>query len=360
MEIISSRLFLSVAGVVTVLVALTYKSGFIVGVLSNINNEQQHQQRRQQSSLRQLSIDEYSDPKTTDQAIRPDQEEDNPSIRFYIKASGKEKYLARAKHIADTWAKDVDDITFLMDDSNHEEVDEAFSTRKWAKVKHVKGTDKQGEYKHATGRYDPILKVAWAAQRLKTRAVFTEEEEQNSPVDWVCYIDDDMVVNVSNLKKELLKKESECAPDCIIGDQKVHGGTKFTAGGWCMNQDLVQRTTTLLKQKTDDELFWRSTDDVSFHHAVMNVALDVVVTDSLLFFSEISWHRRSAKYNSHVQSQNITGTLMEFVENVSPILAVYHNGLEPKSIRPLEDLVVKEGITEEGTEVTVKRGIMDT
>ena len=74
-------------------------------------------------------------------------------------------------------------------------VDEAFSTRKWAKVKHVKGTDKQGEYKHATGRYDPILKVAWAAQRLKTRAVFTEEEEQNSPVDWVCYIDDDMVVN---------------------------------------------------------------------------------------------------------------------------------------------------------------------
>jgi len=51
---------------------------------------------------------------------------------------------------------------------------------------------------------------------------------------------------------------------------------------------------------------------------------------------------------------------MEFVENVSPILAVYHNGLEPKSIRPLEDLVVKEGITEEGTEVTVKRGIMDT
>ena len=205
-----------------------------------------------------------------------------------------------------------------------------------------------------------MLKVAWAAQRLKTRAVFTEEEEQNSPLDWVCYIDDDMVVNVSNRKKELLEKESECAPDCIIGDQKVHGKTKFTAGGWCMNQDLVQRTTTLLKQKTDDELFWQSTDDVSFHHAVMNVALDVVVTDSLLFFSEVSWYRRSAKYNSHVTAMDISGSLMEFVENVSPILAVYHHGLEPRSISPLEDLVAKEDITEEGTEVAAKRGIMDT
>ena len=339
------------------LVALTYRAGKVMGVLSNINIEKQHQQ----SSLRQLSIDEYSDPKTTDQAARSDQHDnDDPSIRFYIKASGKEKYLARAKHIADTWAKDVDDITFLMDDSNHDEVDEAFSTRKWAKVKHVKGTDKQGEYKHATGRYDPILKVAWAAQRLKTRAVFTEEEEQNSPVDWVCYIDDDMVVNLSNLKKELLKKESECAPDCIIGDQKVHGETKFTAGGWCMNQDLVQRTTTLLKQKTDDELFWQSTDDVSFHHAVMNVALDVVVTDSLLFFSEISWHRRSAKYNSHVTAMNISGTLMEFVENVSPILAVYHNGLEPKSTSPLEELIVMEEVKAVEVVAAETRGIMDT
>ena len=220
-------------GVASVVLVLTYKSGVLMGMLSNINIKQQHQQS-QQSSLRQLSIDEYIDPKTTDQAVRPTQpnkEEDDPSIRFYIKASGEHPWIERALLIADTWAKEVDDITFLMDDSNHDEVDEAFSTRKWAKVKHVKGTDKQGEYKHATGRYDPILKVAWAAQRLKTRAVFTEEEEeQNSPVDWVCYIDDDMVVNVSNLKKELLEKEPECAPDCIIGDQKVHGETKFTAG----------------------------------------------------------------------------------------------------------------------------------
>ena len=114
---------LSIGVASVVLVALAYGSGKVMGMLSNINIEQQHQQ----SSLRQLSIDEYSDPKTTDQAIRPDQhdndkEEDDPSIRFYIKASGKEKYLARAKHIADTWAKDVDDITFLMDDSNHDEV----------------------------------------------------------------------------------------------------------------------------------------------------------------------------------------------------------------------------------------------
>ena len=102
------------------------------------------------SSLRQLSIDEYSDPKTTDQAVRPaqpDKEEDNPSIRFYIKASGKHPWIERALLIADTWAKEVDDITFLMDDNNIDEVSEAFGARSWVKVKHVDGTDKQGEYK---------------------------------------------------------------------------------------------------------------------------------------------------------------------------------------------------------------------
>lgn len=83
MEMISSRLLLGIASVV--LVALTYKSGVVSGVamgmLSNINIEQK--QQPQQSSLRRLSIDEYSDPKTTE-AVRSaqDNNKDDPSIRF--------------------------------------------------------------------------------------------------------------------------------------------------------------------------------------------------------------------------------------------------------------------------------------
>jgi hypothetical protein len=269
--------------------------------------------------LRQLSIGDYSDPKT----IVPHGKD--VSIHFYIKSTGNHPWFFKALHIADTWAKDTNgDIIFMLDNNNHEEVDEEFSTRPWVKVKHVDGTDKQGGYKTArTIRYHGDTELAakveadaYKAQRLKTRAVFTEEEQMSNKADWICYLDDDMVTNVENLKMELLSKGLECSPDCIIGDKRKHGNY-YTGGGWCMNQDFVQRTTALLRDKTDEELGWMSNDDNSFHKAVIINALGAETTDSEKIFSQLSWGKDEPKRLKYGMGKD------EFAEKILPLLAIH-------------------------------------
>ena len=313
---------------------------FVLGVASvvltvlaciSIHREQRPPSLRSKLMPRQLSIGDYSDPKT----IVPHGKD--VSIHFYIKSTGKHPWFFKALHIADTWAKDTNgDITFMLDNHNHEEVDEEFSTRPWVKVKHVDGTDKQGEYKTArairdhgtpddpsmsrTGRYELAAKIeaeAYKAQRLKTRAVFTEEEQMSNKADWICYLDDDMVTNVENLKMELLLKGLECSPDCIIGDKRKHAGNYYTAGGWCMNQDLVQRTTALLRDKTDEELGWQSNDDVSFHYYVIINALGAETTDSEKIFSQFSWGKDDQKRLKYEMGE------VEFAEKILPLLAIH-------------------------------------
>ena len=312
---------------------------FVLGVASfvlaalvciSIHRRSQSQSNNHQlslsSSLRRLSIDDYSDPKT----IVP--HGNDVSIHFYIKSTGKHPWFLKALRIADTWAKEVDDITFMLDNSNIDEVSEEFGARPWVKVKHVDGTDKQGEYKTARGvrsggdieLADKLEAEAYKAQRLKTRAVFVEEEKMPNQADWVCYIDDDMVVHVENLKMELLWKGVECAPDCIIGDKHKHSGTYYTNAAWCMNKDLVQRTTALLKDKTDEELGWLGTDDVSFHRAVIINALGAETTDSEKIYSRLSWGQNEPKRMKYGMESD------EFAEKISPLLAMHDMQLGPK------------------------------
>ena len=113
---------------------------FVLGVASvvltvlaciSIHREQRPPSLRSKLMPRQLSIGDYSDPKT----IVPHGKD--VSIHFYIKSTGKHPWFFKALHIADTCAKDTNgDITFMLDNHNHEEVDEEFSTRPWVKVKH--------------------------------------------------------------------------------------------------------------------------------------------------------------------------------------------------------------------------------
>ena len=68
----------------------------------------------------------------------------------------------------------------------------------------------------------------------------------NKPVpDWVCYLDDDMSVHVSNLIEDLEQRKSICTPKCWIGDT-YHN---FAAGGWCMERILANKVGDLLKLK---------------------------------------------------------------------------------------------------------------
>lgn len=291
---------------------------------------------QQQSSLNQqqrsLQLTEYGDPKTTSPRIRGENIKDIAAmnIHIYVKTSGKPQFLERSVRIADTYGRDVardggSSIRFLFDNHNHEAVDEFARDRPWISVLHVEGTDDQGGYKEE----QTADSVAYKAQRLKTRAVFLNEDvddamktDADPVVDWVCYFDDDMLVNFAILKADLHEKEAQCLSDCLIGDKVKHSGTEYLQGGYCMNRDLARRVGNLLREKTDEELHWDSTDDVSFNKYVMFGALGVLPMDSNLFYSELAWRRRSPKY---VPGMSIP----TFGEQILPNLAVYHIRFKP-------------------------------
>ena len=199
--------------------------------------------------------------------VAPTQE--HIKIKYFVKTSGQKPYLSLANNIADCWGKDITEgdpnnkhrITYLEDSHNNPEgVDELEREHPWITIERVRGTDCQGDYKVVGGD----VNCAHWAQRLKTRAVFDlfgKEDFQNAAegvledredgadnadasfFDWLCYFDDDMVVNVDMLEKEISEsKHEECAPNCFLADAPAFGGkTKYPAGGWCMERMAAMR-----------------------------------------------------------------------------------------------------------------------
>ena len=267
---------------------------------------------------RSLALSEFIDPKSSSpkQLVLP-------YVQFYIKTSGKPKYLERAVHIADTFGHDADGMTFLFDNHNPDEVDEFARMRPWVSIRHVEGTDAQGDYHGETASKKDLLQAAYRAQRIKTRAVFNDFLGTPEPKpDWVCYLDDDMLANVANLKVDLQLKQTQCSPDCLITDVKGHGGIQYTQGGWCMSQSLAARVAELLIEKNDEELGWTSTDDVSFNKDVLQKWLGVSPTDSERWWSELSWRKSDPK---RIATEPLHGgSISAFNEKVVPSLAVYH------------------------------------
>lgn len=296
-------------------------------ILFDNDGTPQHQHRHRHRSL---GISDYKDPKSivdNDNAIGDSASPPSMSIHFYIKTSGQERFLTRAKHIADTWGKEVmmphnngdatgNVIQFLFDNQNQAAVEDFARDRPWVQIRHVEDTDGQGGYKGKGRHNEAQIAAAFRAQRLKTRAVFINEfSEVDTPAaEWVCYLDDDMVVNGTNLQRDLREKAEHCTPNCLIADGNRWKDIQYTAGGWCMNHQLAYRTYDLLQQHTDEELQWESTDDVSFNYYVMFQVLGVLPTNSDRWRSEL--HSRSTLRGMSVQA---------FSETVVPTLAVYHS-----------------------------------
>jgi len=291
-----------------------------------LNIEDGHRHR----SLSNLS--DYTDPKSTSPHVMVDERPSLPSngndvsIDIYVKATGKHPWFDRAERIADTWGKEVaannGKITFLFDNNNHAEVDEFSQQRPWIMAKHVEGTDKQGGYKGA-GVTQASKRDAFRAQRLKTRAVFTNYLGNPEKPDWICYMDDDMIVNISNLKMDLLDNEPECSPNCLIADIKEHrhSGIMFTVGGWCMQQNLAQRAAELLHDTTDEELKWAKTDDLSFNQMVLQIGLGATITDSDRWYSELS---RNVEKRLKWGERGMWPNKLKFRQSIEQNLAVYH------------------------------------
>jgi len=279
----------------------------------------------------EYNLASYTDPKTVapsssrannfiveSNIVAPPPSNNNqyPSIHFFIKACGKRPWFDRAVAIADSWAKDTDGkITFLFDNNNHQAVDDFAQTRPWLSVRHVEGTDDQGGYKGRDKSGDS-KEAAWHAQRVKTRAVFSSflEIPPAYRPEWVCYIDDDMLVNVDVLKIDLVEKSvsSQCSPNCVIADKHQHGKIQFSAGGWCMQYTLVLQISHLLSTNNDEQLNWSATDDLDFHQKLLQNALGVTVLDSDKWLSEVARKKKERV------------PFAPFKGKIAPRMAVYH------------------------------------
>eukprot|EP00565_Helicotheca_tamesis_P007549 CAMPEP_0185730352 /NCGR_PEP_ID=MMETSP1171-20130828/9644_1 /TAXON_ID=374046 /ORGANISM="Helicotheca tamensis, Strain CCMP826" /LENGTH=304 /DNA_ID=CAMNT_0028399381 /DNA_START=116 /DNA_END=1027 /DNA_ORIENTATION=+ len=249
------------------------------------------------ASIRQLdSTETISNPETM-------------VIHFYIKTSGQDKYFNRAKRMVKTWGMDGaaggGKMILMMDGKNRESVDAFGAEHSYLDIVHVDGTDRQGDYKKGSPSHED-LREAFHAQRVKTRAVFTEfvssrnGDEAKQPPDWMCYLDDDMMVNVTNLKTELGRLWHSCTPNCFIADGLTYtGGVDYTSCGYCMERDLASRIEAVLSEKTDEELKWVGNDDVEFNR-MLKQELNVARINSEYWYSQES-------------KPKVTGTLMEKV-----------------------------------------------
>ena len=190
-----------------------------------------------------------------------------PTITFYIKTSTRAPYYNRAKMIDNTWGRNLTNIYYLIDSKN------LSITKNVNQTIYVQGTESQHYYKTGLGNKADAFK----AQRLKTRAVFLNYRE----TDWICYMDDDMVVNMFNLQKELQYEKG------ILGDVSNFKGTWYTMGGWCMDKQHAIRIKKVLETHTDENIEWRATDDVSFAIALKKT-LNFTIKNSSKWFSQHS------------------------------------------------------------------------
>ena len=142
--------------------------------------------------------------------------------------------------------------------------------------------------------------VAYASQRVKVRSFikwFHNEVREDSGLEWVCYIDDDMYVNVHNLNNELAgilaNPPRTCSrlDRCMVADANlIYNKRKrysYPNTVWCMTIPTVNAVAHLLQTKSDDELGWTGnfgTDDVGLAKA-LSLQLNLALTDSLSMFS---------------------------------------------------------------------------
>ena len=190
-----------------------------------------------------------------------------PTITFYIKTSAKLPYYKKAVEIHNTWGKHLN--IYYLTDSNETIIGSKKSTT------YVQGTELQHYYKQ---KNRTTQKKGFMAQRLKTRAVF----KRRISTDWICYFDDDMVVNFERITQELKDKNG------IIGDVSViRGYVNYTMGGWCMDRKNAERVQSMFKKHTDKQLGWQGVDDTSFC-ILLRKKLNIIVQNSPKWMSEYS------------------------------------------------------------------------
>lgn len=140
--------------------------------------------------------------------------------------------------------------------------------------------------------------AAHASQRIKTRSLikwFHNSIRDDSNIKWLCYIDDDMYVNVNILNNELARLLANPPPTCSRLDRCVvadvghnnNNNVDYSNAVWCMPIPTLKAVHRLLDTFNDHTLGWYNnsgSDDVGFAKLLQN-HLNIKYTDSLSMLS---------------------------------------------------------------------------
>ena len=124
---------------------------------------------------------------------------------------------------------------------------------------------------------------------------FLDSVREDSGIEWLCYIDDDMYVNVNVLNHDLANVLANPPPTCsrldrcVVADvgpyvQSSGNVIPYSNAVWCMTMPTLRAVHQLLQENTDKELKWIFSDDVGFAELLQR-RLNITYTDSLSMLS---------------------------------------------------------------------------
>ena len=159
------------------------------------------------------------------------------------------------------------------------------------------GSEKFGQYRNGAAHRH----IGYASQRIKVRSLikwFLDSVREDSGIEWLCYIDDDMYVNVNVLNHDLANVLANPPPTCSRLDRCVVADVgpitlgdgltvQYSNAVWCMTMPTLGAVHRLLQEKTDSALGWggeNGSDDVGFA-LMLQRGLNITFTNSLSMFS---------------------------------------------------------------------------
>ena len=239
--------------------------------------------------------------------LQRQQEEKNQDLSVFIgikATTAEEKYVHRARNILQTWGQDAQGYLALITDGINSQHNAHFQMEfPSLSIIQMAGTERFGLYHkvaqeklNCSQTATECSNTAFASQRIKTRSYIkwiTNALRPDAGVDWVCYVDDDMYVNVETLDSTLraiaAAPPSTCQDPrkCVVADRGLfltHKDLFYSVAVWCMRIPTLHAVAALLDAHSDEELQWNGPDDVGMAK-VLKYYLNITITDSLTMLS---------------------------------------------------------------------------
>lgn len=238
------------------------------------------------------------------------EEEGSSLMKVFIglkTTTAEDKYIRRTREILHSWGRDARGYMALITDGANKHHNVVFK-REFPSLPiiEVEGTEKFGFYhkqtrekKNCTESKDDCVQEAFNAQRKKTRAFlewFLDNSRNESGINWMCYIDDDMYVNVKRLNdvlEEIIAKPPRTCLDaarCVVADTGFFPLIKnlfYSTAVWCMQIPTAKNVRRLFDLYNDRELGWTDADDVGLAK-VLHRHLNITYTDSKSMLSVLN------------------------------------------------------------------------